>query len=112
MAVNLGLVPKQHSSGERQILGGISKHGDRYLRQLLIHGGRAALKAALRIDKATGLPLRTDKHSEWMRTLCERRGKNKACVAIANKNARIIVALLKDATPFQAQLAHAKESMF
>lgn len=106
LSAYLGLVPKQHSSGEKQILLGISKHGDRYVRQLLIHGGRSALKAARRKDKKTGLFEKQDAHSQWIRKLVERVGMNKASVAIANKNARIIIALLKRQTTFQPALAH------
>jgi transposase len=106
LSAYLGLVPKQHSSGERQILLGISKHGDRYLRQLLIHGGRSALKAAMRKNKKTGLFEKQDAHSRWMRKLEERVGMNKASVAVANKNARMVVALLKGQTTFQPALAH------
>lgn len=106
LSAYLGLVPKQHSSGEKQILGRVSKHGDRYIRQLLIHGGRSALKAAMKKNKTTGLFAKEDEHSRWMRKLCDRIGMNKASVAIANKNARVIVALLKNATYFQPKLAH------
>lgn len=107
LSAYLGLVPKQHSSGEKQRLLGISKHGDRYLRHLLIHGGRASLQAAKRKNKKTGLFEKQDKHSQWIRTLADRVGINKASVAIANKNARMVVALLKNQTVFQAALAHA-----
>lgn len=106
LSAYLGLVPKQHSSGEKQILGRISKHGDRYIRQLLIHGGRSALKAAMKKNKTTGLFTKEDEHSRWMRKLCDRIGMNKASVAIANKNARMIVALLKNESSFQSELAH------
>ncbi len=91
---------------KKQILGKISKHGDRYIRQLLVHGGRSALKAAMKKNKATGLFAKEDEHSRWMRQLCDRVGMNKASVAIANKNARMIVALLKNETTFQPELAH------
>ena len=77
----LGLVPKQHSSGSKQTLLGISKRGDTYLRKLLIHGARAVL-------------FRYKKASEWMKAIVLRRGFNKACVALANKTARIVWALL------------------
>ncbi len=106
LSAYLGLVPKQHSSGEKQILGKISKHGDRYIRQLLIHGGRSALKAAMKKNQKTGLFKKEDEHSRWMRKLCDRIGMNKASVAVANKNARMIVALLKNETTFQPELAH------
>lgn len=111
LSAYLGLVPKQHSSGERQVLRGISKHGDRYLRQLLIHGGRSSVKASLRKDKHTELYCKQDEHSQWIRKLTERVGINKASVAVANKNARMVVALLKNNTTFQAKLAHCQMSM-
>lgn len=106
LSAYLGLVPKQHSSGEKQFLLGISKHGDRYVRQLLIHGGRSSLQAAMRKNKKTNLFEKQDQHSRWIRQLTERMCTNKASVAIANKNARMIVALLKQKTDFQSQLAH------
>lgn len=106
LSAYLGLVPKQHSSGDKQMLLGISKHGDRYIRQLLIHGGRSSVQAALRKNKQTGLFDKQDKHSCWIRKLVERIGINKASVAIANKNARMVIALLKIKTTFQPALAH------
>jgi transposase len=85
MAAWLGLVPKQHSSGGRNRLMGISKRGDRYLRTLLIHGARSVV---YRCDKKENARYR------WLRNLKQRRGANRACVALANKNARILWALL------------------
>ena len=93
MAAWLGLVPRQHSSGDRQRLLGISKRGDRHLRTLLVHGARAVLRTA---------PKRTDAVSQWAVQLQERRGAAKAIVAIANKNARIIFAMLRGGTEFRA----------
>ena len=81
----LGLVPKQHSTGGQTRLLGISKRGDRYLRKLLIHGARATLRWAR---------TKTDSRSQWLRGLLERRGWNRTAVAVANKNARIVWALL------------------
>ena len=81
----LGLVPKQYSTGGETRLLGISKRGDRYLRKLLIHGARATLRFA---------GVKTDRRSQWMRGLLERRGWNRTAVAVANKNARIVWALL------------------
>jgi transposase len=81
----LGLVPRQHSSGGKARLGSISKRGDTYLRTLLIHGARAVLKYCL--DKM-------DRRSEWLQRLLCRRNKNVAAVALANKNARIVWAIL------------------
>ncbi len=91
MAAWLGLTPKQHSSGGKDRLLGISKRGDTYLRTLLIHGARSALKA---IDK------KTDPRSQWLQNLCGRRHKNVAAVALANKNARIAWALLTKETDY------------
>ena len=82
----LGLVPKQHSTGGQTRLLGISKRGDSYLRKLLIHGARATLRWAR---------TKTDRRSQWIRGLLERRGWNRTAVAVANKNARIIWALLR-----------------
>jgi transposase len=111
LSAYLGLVPKQASSGDKIVLLGISKHGDRYLRELLIHGGRSALRAALRKNKLTGLFEKQDEHSQWMRALAERVGMNKASVAIANKNARIAIALLKNQAVFQPQWAHQQQPL-
>ncbi|MGA8147855.1 MAG: IS110 family transposase, partial [Gallionellaceae bacterium] len=84
LAAWFGLVPKQHSSGGKQTLLGISKRGDTYLRTLLIHGARAVIRFAE--NKA--------EPESWLRKLMARRNKNVAAVALANKNARIIWALL------------------
>jgi transposase len=91
MAAWLG---KQHSSGGKDRLLGISKRGDTYLRALLIHGARSALKA---IDK------KTDPRSQWLQNLCCRRHKNVAAVALANKNARIAWALLNNGTDYLSE---------
>jgi transposase len=85
LAAWLGLVPRQHSTGGKERLLGISKRGDRYLRTLLIHGARATVHHARR---------KTDARSRWIVSLEQRRGKNIATVAIANKNARIAWTLL------------------
>ena len=81
----LGLVPRQRSSGGKQLLLGISKRGDSYLRQLLIHGARSVVR---RVDK------KEDKQSVWLKDLKARRGGNRTSVALANKNARILWALV------------------
>lgn len=85
MAAWLGLVPRQHSSGNKERLLGISKRGDRYLRMLLIHGARSVV---YRADK------KEDARSRWVSQVKARRGANRACVALANKNARILWALM------------------
>jgi len=87
----LGLVPKQRSSGGRQMLLGISKRGDIYLRTLLIHGARAVIRFAERKVEP----------ENWLRKLIMRRNKNIAAVALANKNVRIIWALLAKNTTFR-----------
>jgi len=84
LAAWLGIVPKQHSTGGKARLLGISKRGDRYLRTLLIHGARAVVRIAERKVEV----------ESWIKRLLERRHKNVAAVALANKNARIIWALL------------------
>ncbi|SFC02227.1 IS110 family transposase [Collimonas sp. OK412] len=81
----LGLVPRQHSSGGRERLLGISKRGDTYLRKLLIHGGRAVVRYADR---------HPSQYNGWLANLLARRHKNVVAVALANKNARIAWALL------------------
>ncbi len=76
----LGLVPGQHSSGGKTVLLGISKRGNAYLRTLYIHGARAVLRHSEN---------KTDRFSRWAQAVLARRGHNKACVAIANKMARM-----------------------
>jgi transposase len=85
LAAWVGLVPRQHSSGGKDRLLGISKRGDAYLRTLLIHGARAVIKTA------TG---KEDRLSQWIQALCTRRNKNIAAVALANKTIRLAWALL------------------
>jgi transposase len=85
LAAWLGLVPREHSTGGKPRLLGISKRGDLYLRKLLVHGARATLR---------WVALKDDPRSQWVKALVARRGKNRAAVALANKNARIIWALL------------------
>jgi transposase len=92
----LGLVPRQHSSGERVMLLGISKRGDRYLRTLLIHGARTTLRYVKR---------RRDLRSRWVARLSERRGPNIAAVALANKNTRVLWALLTRDETYRSPVA-------
>ena len=94
------MVPKQHSSGGKQILLGISKRGDTYLRTLLIHGARAVIRFAERKAEP----------ESWLRKLIARRNKNVAAVALANKNARIIWALLVKDTAFHPNYCAAKKT--
>lgn len=84
LAAWMGLVPRQHSSGGKQNLLGISKRGDTYLRTLMVHGARAVIRFAE--NKA--------EPDVWLGKLMARRNKNVAAVALANKNARVVWALL------------------
>ena len=81
----LGLVPKQHSSGGKSNLGTITKRGDAYLRTLLIQGAKSVVNSA---------HTRSDPISRWALALKERSGWQKAVVALANKNARILWAVM------------------
>jgi len=85
LAAWLGLVPRQDSSGGKERLLGISKRGDVYLRTLLIHGARAVLFHRMR---------QAEHQDGWLMRLRARRNPNVAAVALANKNARVVWALL------------------
>ena len=92
LAAWLGLVPRQHSSGGKSTLLGISKRGDTYLRMLLIHGARSVIRVA---EGKVGYA------QSWLGRLIGRRHPNVAAVALANKNARIVWALLKHERDYQ-----------
>lgn len=85
-AAFVGLVPRQDSSGGRNRLLGITKRGNPYVRQLFVHGARSVVMYAHK---------KKDKRSVWVNQLKCRAGSNRATVAVANKNARIVWALLK-----------------
>lgn len=85
LAAWVGLVPRQYSTGGKVRLHGISKRGDIYLRTLLIHGARSVLRVAAR---------HTDPTTRWLKNVQVRRNANIAAVALANKHARIVWALL------------------
>lgn len=93
LAAWLGLVPRQNSSGGKQTLLGISKRGDTYMRTLLIHGARAVIRVAERKAAHAG---------SWLAGVMGRRNKNVAAVALANKNARIVWALLAQDRDYKA----------
>ena len=94
LAAWMGLVPAQSSSGGKTNLLGISKRGDVYLRTLLIHGARAALRAFQnKVDRSGDI---------WLQKLLGRRHFNVAAVALANRNARIVWALLARDRQYQA----------
>ena len=89
----IGLVPKQHGTGGKVRLGGISKRGNAQLRTLLIHGARTVINWSSKKD---------DKLSQWAKSIVERRGKHKAVIAVANKTARMVWVVLNkgvDALP-------------
>jgi transposase len=92
LAAWLGLVPRQNSSGGKNVLQGISKRGDTYVRTLLIHGARSVISVARR---------KKDQMDRWLSGLLERRNANVAAVALANKNARIVWALLNHEREFR-----------
>jgi transposase len=93
-SANLGLVPREHSSGGKQRLYGITRRGDAYLRTLLIHGARSALRQAHGKD---------DRLLQWALKLAARRGQNIACVALANKMARVAWAMLSKGQSYRPQ---------
>jgi len=92
MAASLGLTPRQHSSGGKNRLLGISKRGDAYLRSILIHGARSVIRTA---------KVKDDRLSQWVTSLAERRHPNVAAVALANKTARIAWAMLRTGTDYK-----------
>ena len=91
-SANLGLVPKEHSSGGKQRMGGMSKRGNRYLRRLLIQGAWSVVRDAERgQDRLCRRATQTDRA----------RGKHKAAIAVANKMTRIIWSMLYYRTDYQ-----------
>lgn len=97
-AASLGLTPRQHSSGGKDRLLGISKRGDTYLRTLMVHGARSALRTAKSKD---------DRLSQWVVRLAERSHANVAAIALANKTARMAWAMLRNGTDYQPERAAA-----
>nr|WP_238812802.1 IS110 family transposase [Paraburkholderia sp. SG-MS1] len=81
----LGPTPKQRSSGGKSKLSGITKHGDTYLRTLLVQGARAVMRFAGRRD---------DRHSRWIKAVMQRRHVSVAAIPLANRTARIAWAVL------------------
>jgi transposase len=92
VAVALGLTPRQHSSGSKERILGISKRGDSYVRTLLIHGARSALRTA---------PGKDDRLSRWALALAKRSHANVAATTLANKMARVAWAMLKHGTVYE-----------
>ena len=94
LAAWLGLVPRQYSSGGKERLGRISKRGDGYLRRLLVHGERADLRWSRH---------RKERRSVWQESLLARRPTNVVLVAMANKTARVVWAMLSRGEAFRAE---------
>lgn len=92
----LGLVPRQHSTGGKPTLLGISKRGSSYLRRLLIHGARSVHRLANRSRLVLG---------PWLDALDQRTHPNVAAVALANKIARIVWAVLTRGEPYRPPIA-------
>lgn len=92
VSASIGLVPRQHSTGGKEVLLGISKRGNRYLRCLLIQGAKAVVSRAKNKD---------DKLSQWINRIVATRGHNKACVAYANKMARMAWAITVSGERYQ-----------
>jgi transposase len=97
-SVSPGLTPKQHSSGGKERLLGISKRGDAYLRQLLVHGARSVIRTATDKDDAL---------SRWLQKLLARKHTNVVAVALASKTARMAWALLRYDTSYESGRAAA-----
>ncbi len=90
----LGLVPKQFSTGGREVLLGITKRGDKKLRAIVVHGARAVVSRAKK---------KTDRLSQWINRLVEKRGFNKAVVALANKLIRIAWVIISRGESYKEQ---------
>lgn len=99
LSAYFGLAPKHVASGNKTIILGISKRGDRYIRKMLIHGARAVVNAVKN---------KTDRRSLWIKQLITRCGINKAVVAVANKNARVIWAILVNDTKYLENYGYEK----
>lgn len=95
-AASLGLVPRQHSSGGKNTLLGISKRGNAYLRKLLVHGARSAYRVSHK---------KNDKLSCWIQHLLKTKHPNTVVVALANKLARIAWAMISKGHDYNEQLA-------
>jgi len=95
MAASLGLVPRQYSTGDKTVLLGISKRGDKSLRCLFVHGARAVLS---RLDSSSG------PFTQWLKKLREKKPFNVACIALANKLVRIAWAVLTRRKAFDVEM--------
>lgn len=98
-AASLGLTPRQHSTGGRERLLGISKRGDSYLRKLLVHGARTVVRH---------VSARDDGLSRWLKALSRRKHTNVVIVALANKTARVAWAMARHDSPYDPALVSAQ----
>lgn len=98
LAAWAGLVPRCRGSGGKNVLGKITKNGDRSVRTALIHGARAVFNWRHKHDDAM---------RRWIRVIAARRGDSRAIVALANKLARIVFRILHDHQPFDLNKAFA-----
>ena len=89
----LGMTPRQNSSGGKERLGGISKRGDKYIRSLMIAGAVAILRHARN---------RTTKDAEWVRGMLARKPAKVVAVALANRTARIVWAVMRRGSAYRA----------
>lgn len=103
----LGLTPSQHGTGGKTHLGAITRRGDAYLRSLFVQGGRCVLNAALRIHASS--PEKLNRLQQWMVQLNARIGYPKAAVAIANKHARQVWAMLNRGQAYDSEAYRAWE---
>ena len=101
-AAALGVIPRQHSSGGKPLLLGITKKGDKEVRTMIIHGARAAVKSAAR---------KNDHLSQWINALVARRGFNKATVALGHKLIRIAWAIVRHQTTYGPLFYATREQM-
>jgi transposase len=97
-AASLGLTPRHYGTGGKNLIYGITKRGDPYLRSLLIHGARAVVSQAKQRD---------DRLSRWVTDLAKRKHVNVAAVALANKTVRIAWAMLRHGTDYDPELVRA-----
>jgi transposase len=97
-AAFLGLTPREFSTGSSRRLGRITKHGNTYLRMMLIHGARSVLWSARRCVELDDL-------RAWALDVQERRGHNVAAVALANRLARVVWRVWRDQRPFERRIA-------
>ena len=101
-AASLGLVPRQHSTGGKDRLLGISKRGDHYLRKLLVHGARSVIRHCKKRD---------DRLSEWLKAMLVRKHANIVTVALANKTARIAWAVVNNEADYDPALASRQQTI-